>query len=398
MNGQKLKIAFTIDHFLPQRGGAERYLCELVAFLLARGHEVHVFAMNGQNIEHTNFHFHRIPVIPVFRWLKSLSFVIGTMRAIKMNEYDIVQVLGKNLKMNVFQPHGGLHRASFRQNVLASSEHSFVRGLYRLCKSFDLKHLLFLAVERAQLHQKENPEILAISKMVACDIQHYFKIPDDKIHLVYNGVDTKRFSLAARTAHRDEVRASLGITSQRVLLFVGNNFKLKGLRYFILTLEKLKNVYKDTQFKALIIGKGKKGWYEKFAERRGIKDDCIFLDSVDKIEKYYGGADILVQPTFYDPCSLAVMEALATGLPVITTRFNGAGELIDQGNTGFVVDNPRCVSEMARWIHHFFSSHNVESVARKANDTIKQYDNQIVHNKILEFYYSLVDKRNGAKI
>ena len=140
MFGQRLNIAFNIDHFRPEKGGAERYLIDLVTFLINRGHEVHVFAMDGETtIEHENFTFHSVPVLTWFRWLRSLCFVINSSKMIKQHDFDVVQVLGKNLTMDVFQPHGGSHRASFRQNIMAASESKLVRFFYAFFRLFDPK-------------------------------------------------------------------------------------------------------------------------------------------------------------------------------------------------------------------------------------------------------------------
>jgi UDP-glucose:(heptosyl)LPS alpha-1,3-glucosyltransferase len=99
---------------------------------------------------------------------------------------------------------------------------------------------------------------------------------------------------------------------------------------------------------ALVIGRGRAAPYERLARRRGCREVIRFLPAAPDVRPYYAAADLLLQPTYYDPCSMATLEALACGLPVVTTRFNGAGELIEPGVHGYVVDDPREVEALAR--------------------------------------------------
>ncbi|MCD6460716.1 glycosyltransferase family 4 protein [bacterium] len=389
----QLKIAFNIDHFEPQRGGAERYLYNLVKYLLCRGHEVHVFSMDGETSvqPEPNFVFHKVKVLGWFRWLKSLSFVVMSSREIKKcsGGFHIVQVLGKNLTMNVFQPHGGSHRASFRQNIKAFSPSKIIRSFYAFFRFLDPKQPLFFIIEWLQFHKKKQPQILAISKTVISDLKKYYKVSDSKIHLIYNGVDRKRFSLDVRRNRRDIIRKKFNaVNSQtKILLFAGHNFKLKGLRYFL----ELISRFKGENIMACIIGSAKAAKYKRLADKLGVKDCCVFLESIDKIEDYYSAADILVQPTFYDPCSLVVLEALSCGLPVITTRCNGAGELVKHGETGFIVDEPYCIAEMVDGVNLLLRQ-DARELAESANQSVSWFDNETVFESIEKFYKKLVFK------
>lgn len=386
---QALKIAFNIDHFVAQRGGAERYLYELVSYLLDKGHTVHVFAMDGENtLKRDRFYFHRVPHCAWFRWLRSLSFLIMSSRLIKKEQFDVVHVLGKNLTMNVFQPHGGLHRRSYEQNILASSESKLIRCLYAVFRFLDPKQPLFFLIETFQYRRKNQPEYLAISKMVANDMQQRFQVADHKIHLIYNGINTKRFCLDVRQRHRSDIRKKLDIDNAFVWLFVGHNFKLKGLRYFLQALELFAKQNPAIPIKALIVGK-QNVKYEREAASLALSEKCLFLHRYDTMEELYAAADILVQPTFYDPCSLVVLEALACGLPVISTRFNGASELIRHSETGFVVDNPRSILHIvshAKQIRDWDS----EQTACRAWESMQLYDSRQVYQRIELFYHSML--------
>jgi len=395
MQQQKLKIAFNIDHFLPQRGGAERYLFDLVRFLLKEGHQIHIFAMDGEEIipkNTRNFVFHKVPHIKFTRWMKSLSFVVMSSYMIKKEKFDIVQVLGKNLTMDVFQPHGGSHRASFRQNVLAFSENPLIRAIYAFFRVMDPKTLLFYIIEWCQFHAGKYPEILCISKLVMNDLRRYYHVPDKRMHLIYNGVDGEKFSLETRREWRDISRRELNVVNEKVILFIGHNFKLKGLKYFIESLAIIRKSNPDIKLKAFILGKGKAEKYLDLINNLNLKDICVFT-TADRIEKYYCAADLLIQPTFYDPCSLVVLEALSCGVPVITTSFNGAGELIEKGITGDVVSDPRDISEIAASSQHFLKKTDIEKIAFLANQSVNQYNNETVHKRLLKFYFDYIENK-----
>ena len=132
-----------------------------------------------------------------------------------------------------------------------------------------------------------------------------------------------------------------GIGEAFVILFVSNNFRLKGLDYLIKSLSELKREGLRP-FKLLVLGRDRQAPYRRRPFRRlGVSGEVLFVGSTDEPERYYGAADLLVHPTFYDPCSLTVLEALASGLPVITSSSNGASGILHQGKEGFVITDPR---------------------------------------------------------
>jgi UDP-glucose:(heptosyl)LPS alpha-1,3-glucosyltransferase len=92
----------------------------------------------------------------------------------------------------------------------------------------------------------------------------------------------------------------------------------------------------------------------------------VFAGSTGEPEKYYGAADLLIHPTFYDACSLTVLEALASGLPVITTHSNGASGLITQGQEGFIISDPRDGQALVEKITFFLNGENAQRASSAA--------------------------------
>lgn len=336
-----MRIAIVIERFDPKRGGAETYTAGLVQSLIADGHDVSVVAANWA-VEPAKATMVRVPVKGMTAAGRALSFATEASELVSGGEYDVVHSMARIVRLSVFQPHGGVMRASIEQS-LASSRSGLQRGLRRAARWLNTKSDMLVELETIIYEENPPPRFVAVSGMVADDMKRYYNIPDSKIDVVYNGVDVERFRPENRNTYMDDVRRELDIDPEDVLvLLVAHNYRLKGVDIFLRTIAELarrggKNV------RGLIIGGGDDTLYSSLARKLGLADRVVFHGAADHMERYYAAADIYLHPTFYDPMSLVVLEALASGLPVITTGMNGASEIITEGVDGFVVDGPRNV-------------------------------------------------------
>jgi UDP-glucose:(heptosyl)LPS alpha-1,3-glucosyltransferase len=126
-------------------------------------------------------------------------------------------------------------------------------------------------------------------------------------------------------------------------LFVAMNYRLKGMAQL---LRALVHVSKERRFRIVVVGSDKYKQYERMARRLGLEDRVKFLGFRSDPRDAYFGADFLVHPTFYDPCSLVALEALACGLPVLTSRYNGAGEKLAPPVDGLIINDPHDAREL----------------------------------------------------
>jgi len=175
----------------------------------------------------------------------------------------------------------------------------------------------------------QKPRVIAISEMVARDMQERFQYTSSLITLIPNGIDTKRFTGHNRI-YRSEIRDRYGLREDDfVFLFVAQNFTLKGFDVLLDAANKLGR----GSCRILLIGPA-----DSDARRKAAlyKDIIVIGDRAGDLEKIYPACDCLVHPTFYDACSLVVLESLASGLPVITTSVNGASMYLDE-QTGLVI-------------------------------------------------------------
>jgi len=388
---RKLKIAIILDRFLPARGG-ENYFSWLAKELSRGGHEVHVFAMKVEKTEEKEYQVHSIPVWRFPQSLRLLSFLFASDRAVRAYDFDIVHGVGWTLAMNVFNPHGGVEQAYLRQEFLSIMDR-FYYGYKFLKRYLSPQHYLKIWIQKKQYTSRRVKKIIAISQMVKKDIIRYHGIPEEKIPVVFNCVDLERFHPRNREIYREEKRRSLGIDSNTLLLiFAGNNYRLKGLGPLLEALALLKRWFPSRSFRLLIVGRGQKGRYLRMARRLGVSDLTLFMGSVRGMEQYYAAGDIYVHPTFYDSCSLTVLEALASGLPAITSRFNGAADAILSDAGGKVIQNPADAEDLARSIAHFFDEDRRREARTVARQWMEKYPLSYNVEETLRVYYEVAKK------
>lgn len=357
-----MRIAFVFDRFFPEKGG-ESYFFWLLKELYKLGYEPHVYAESG--IDSEFYRFHRVPSLFYPPSMKLLSFFFNSKRLLEKEDFPIIQGVGHSAYMNLFNPHGGVEKAYLKQEFYSIRNKGYF-VLRALRRYLGFKHYLLIWIQKKQFENEKVKRIVAISPMVKSHILRWYKVEEEKIRVILNSVDLHRFS-PEKKKFRKEIRERLGIKEDTVLLmFTANNFRLKGLEPLIDSVAFLKEREK-IDIKLLVAGRGKRKRYERMAKKKGLSKEVIFLGPVKEIEKFYGASDIYVHPTFYDPCSLAVLEALATGLPAVTSRFNGASAVISSEKGGRIIEDPWNIKELSQAIAGFFdrrAREEAESVAR----------------------------------
>jgi UDP-glucose:(heptosyl)LPS alpha-1,3-glucosyltransferase len=366
---RKIRFAIGLRDFSKKRGGAERYLVGLCTQMAGEGYEVHVYAEQW-DVEDSRIFFHFVRTIPFPKSLRLLSFAIRATKEIENGNYDITFGVGNTLKADILQPHGGVHWAWFWRSLRAY-ESPILWMIKFLGRIFSPKQWVSGWVEDAPYRAKHLRAIIAISDMVKQDMMRWYRIAEERIHVIYNGVDIERFHPRNRR-HREEIRRRHGIGNEFVVLFVSNNFRMKGLVFLTRALAEIKKE-NSPPLKLLVLGRDRQDSYLGLARDMGIFEEVIFVGSTNEPEKYYGASDFLVHPTFYDACSLTVLEALASGLPVITTHSNGASGIITQGQEGFVISDPRDSQALGEKISFFLNREKLEKASIAARSLAESY-------------------------
>lgn len=335
-----MKIALNIEVVSSRRGGAEKYAGTVARWLRDAGHEVHVFARDvdaGELPPDTPVHRVRPLCPPGFRWLRSYLFARESERALRAQPFDLVIGFVKVWHQHVLLAVGGAHPAALAYSSRRFRS-SWLRAGWWACKAFSPKQWMFRAIARKQFAGSHRPHVIAPARMVAEHFQRYHNVPAHRIAIVYNALDSAA-TLWDPVGAREAFRRRHGLRPDDVaVLFVARNYALKGLEPL---LEAFAPVARDfSKCFLLVCGSGRDRRFRRQVLRLGLADRVLFLGFVDNIQECFAGSDAFVFPTFYDPCSLVVLEAMQAGLPVITTRQNGAGELLTEGIDGFVVESP----------------------------------------------------------
>jgi UDP-glucose:(heptosyl)LPS alpha-1,3-glucosyltransferase len=342
---------------LPARGGCETYISDLARRLIADQHEVHLYACRwDETALPAAMHFHALPAGRGPRFLRPWRFARQCLTAMRGQRHDVTVGFDKTFGQDVLYPQGGLHAASFEQNM-RKYPGKWQRGLARVLKFFDPAHRSFARLEHRQYLGDEPPLIVVNSFMVREHFLKYLGIAPENLHVVPSAIDPGRFPEHDRLRQRQESREQWNIEPREIVgLFGAMNYRLKGLDPLLRAVECLLSLPEPRQetpaFRLVVAGHPNTRKYEKLAEALGIRDHVRFIGHVSQMSNAYFAADFLVHPTFYDPCSLVVLEALACGLPVITTRANGACELLKPAGErgagpGYVIDDPHEHEQLA---------------------------------------------------
>ncbi|MBW2139791.1 MAG: glycosyltransferase family 4 protein, partial [Deltaproteobacteria bacterium] len=316
-------------------GGAERYVSELARRLVDQGHEVHILAREWEAEKTEGLIFDPIPPGRGPSFFSLLTFARDVALKIQSGGFDLVHSFERTYSQDIFRAGDGCHREWLFRRARA-----YGRGK-ALVDSINPKHKAFLHLEARLFADEKLKCILANSKRGREEIIRHYRVPEDKIRVIYNGLDRGRFYPELREAHRERVRQELDLTQDEpVALFVGSGFSRKGLPNVIRALQQI-------QIKLLVVGRDRIKSYESLARKLSVAERVKFLGPRMDVERLYGAADVFVLPSLYEPFSNACLEAMAAGLPVVTSRETGAAEIIDDGQNGYNVDFPVDADELA---------------------------------------------------
>jgi UDP-glucose:(heptosyl)LPS alpha-1,3-glucosyltransferase len=307
-------------------GGVERATADFLTALVAHGHDVHLLSPRGQApLPGVTLHRLALPRVP--GPARVLVLPLATRLAVRRRAWDVVQSHERTLSQDVYRAGEGCHRA-------------YLEAMGARPRRRPAYHRLLLGLERRVFAR--TPQIVAISQLGAREITRLYGVPDARLTVVYNGVDLTRHHPDNRGRHRAAARAEAGLPAGVwTALFAGSGFERKGLATALQALAALE----DRGSRLLVVGKGDTRAYRAQAEALGVTARVVWLGARPDIERWYAAADALVLPTRYEPFGNVHLEALASGLPVVTTTAAGGAEAVGP-DSGAVVPpgDPAAVS------------------------------------------------------
>jgi len=340
-----LKIAVVVKDFESKRGGVERFAHQFVCQATTRGHQLHVLANRWSPEENGQFFLHKVPAL---RWpslAKLISFPLNVHRLLKeLGPFDITFALTPLFSSDVYRLGEGIHREALQRR--------YRTRIGRAWKRWGLKSQYLLWMENRIFSAGHFRRIITISEASRRQLLGYYPVREEQVVTIYNGVDLERFNPSVREMSRGPVRRKWGIEEgEMVALFVGNDFRRKGLISLIQALGILQG--KGIKIKVIVVGRDSPVSFSRVCRKLRVEERVVFLGAMERVEEAYAGADLFVLPSYYDPFGFSCLEALACGLPVITTRCAGASEIIEEGRNGMVVPSPDpfAMSEAIRTIY-----------------------------------------------
>ncbi len=359
-----MKVALIAEWMDAWRGGAETSTQQFIHHLMDAGVELHVFTRSrpsptpGMNV-------HSINGAAMTRTRRSMTFAHRVERQLLSSSFDVVHAISPCRFADIYQPRGGTVAETIARNI-ATRAPGAPRRLKRYAARFNLRQRYVLALERRLFGADAGPAVVAISDYVVRQLKDHYGLADERIHKVYNGVDPDPADAGLRAHDREAIRREFRVADDDLLvLSVAHNFRLKGVHCWMEALAGMVSKGVDN-IRSLVIGRGETHAWHRLAGRLGLGDVLTFVGPSDRVRRFYRAADVVVHPTFYDPCSRVVLEAMVAGVPCVTTRWDGASEIVSDGENGFVLDDPRDTAELSRCVEQLGDSARRSEMSRAA--------------------------------
>ena len=319
---KNLSIVFVRRGYSPT-GGAEAYLKRLARGVIEAGHDVQLVATNDWPDGEWPF-----GSITHLRSKSPIEFASELERMRAQFPFDVLFSLERVWSCDVYRAGDGVHRAWLERR------RKFEMPLKRFVRSLSSKHQDLLRLEQSLFSGSNAKRVIAGSQMVKDEIINLYGYPSDKIDIVRNGVPLEKFRFDPEL--REKSREELNLKPDQIaLLFAGSGWERKGLLFAI----EAAALRGDRKMRLLVAGRGNARLYKTRRLRFWSEEPVQFLGEVADMLRVYAAADIFILPTIYDPFSNACLEALACGLPVITTRSNGFSEIIENAVHGSIIDH-----------------------------------------------------------
>ncbi|HEY5683159.1 MAG TPA: glycosyltransferase family 4 protein [Sulfuricaulis sp.] len=360
-------------------GGAERFVARALEALKAQRLRLTLVTREwhgGEGFEVLTcrpFHLGRL-------W-RDWSFARCVCRTLAGRHFDLVQSHERIACCDIYRAGDGVHREwlAQRSRVLGRAA--------RLGLALNPYHAYVKMAERALFTSPRLKSVICNSRMVRDEIKKHFALPDEKLPIIYSGVDTKVYHPGLKE-HREAIRARHGIPPDAVvLLFVGSGFERKGLPTLLRAMSGLpENCF------LLVVGRDKRlARFQRDVQHLGLFPRVVFTGTLDDVKPYYGAADVLTLPSLYDPFPNVALEAMACGLPIVTSYQCGAAELIENGKNGFASDSLD-VKALTAFLRDLLDPAIRRRMGLAARQTVEPLTPAAMSEKLIALYQELVTK------
>lgn len=363
------------------KGGIERAAAELADRFAQAGNDVHYHAHHWQTSTISPVIFHRVPTLPWPHSAQLASFAWAASRQLRTQQYDITHSHGGVVGCDVVTAHS-CHRAG----MMARGKDSMTGSR----KNWGITDSFFLRCEKKIYAERTYGKIIAVAEGVRRELFACYEVPEDHVVVIPNGVDLHTFSPEVRAARRDEARRRLGLArTDEVIIFVSNEFERKGLRH---ALDAVAIAHSSSR-KLLVVGRDDPRPYQRYARDHGISPYVVFAGAADDMPAIFAAADLFLLPTSYEAFPLVLLEAAATGLPILITRVHGAEEFIRESVNGlFITQDPPNIAHAIQLVSE--NSEFRERLGHAARATALQYSWDVIAERTWNVYEDVFDQKS----
>jgi UDP-glucose:(heptosyl)LPS alpha-1,3-glucosyltransferase len=347
-------------------------MLECALFLSQRDHKVQIFANDLDNsafkeIQTGRAISHRyVPVksLPAFRY--GSRFYQECSRMIAQDTYDVLGTYG------CVSPTGGIYWAQSVHKAWLERSKQFrpAFSLARWKQRLNPLHPLILDLEAEHFTKGNYRKIIAATDAIREELQTFYGVPPEDIIVIPNGFSPAEFNPERRLERRSEMRNKLGLgEDQIVLLFVANELDRKGYATILDAMRKLGR----PDLRLVVVGKPDVKLVQQKAAEYGVLDQVIAAGMTRDVSSFHAASDLFVLPTQYEAFCLAILEALGSGLPVITTRVPGAHDAIQENINGLLIDDPKNGQQLAMALEILCDQQTRERITANAATSVRAY-------------------------
>jgi len=390
-----LKIAF-IAPGVNHQAGPPKVTAALIE-RLCEDHQVSVFSHTIEGIDLSKIKHHRVPAVMHPKFLAYISFLVSStiilavLSLFRKRDFDIIHGYVCAFSTDVITFHfcerEGLHLEA--ANIIEMPHKSASQKLkaldHRIYRRLD-------AFVEGLIFGRNGSEVrIVVSRSMKREFVHHYSDAAESIIVIPNGVDLKMFNPANRPLYRDRTRQKHGISrSDLVLMFAGGDWERKGVPYIIEALSLLPR----PDVKLFISGSGDEKFYGQLAELKQVRERITFVSHSSDLWEYYAASDVFVFPTIYEPFGLVIVEAMASGLPVITSRSAGAADFITDGVDGLLLSDPGDTNDLAAKIELLLSNAELrKTMGERARETAEKLSWDRVAQKTLAVYNMVLSRK-----